>query len=82
VHWRVRRDPRRHFVVVSAISGPYVLAHELGHYFGNPEHSQIPGNLMSYLHTEAVPVLDSEQRQRVLATLQQLLTQGELEPTP
>jgi len=82
VHWRVRRDPRLHFVVVSAISGPYVLAHELGHYFGNPEHSQTPGNLMSYLHTEAVPMLDSEQRERVWATLQRMLTQRELEPAP
>jgi hypothetical protein len=82
VHWRVRRDPSRHFVVVSAISGPYVLAHELGHYFGNPEHSQTPGNLMSYTHTEAVPVLDPEQRERVWVTLRRMLAQGELEPPP
>jgi hypothetical protein len=78
VHWRVRSDKQRHFVIVSAISGPYVLAHELGHFLGNPEHSDVPGNLMSYQHTEAVPVLDAAQRERVAHTVAALFASGEL----
>jgi len=90
VHWHVRveargssarepsNDKRRHFVILSAISGPYVLAHELGHFLGNPEHSDVPGNLMSYQHTEAVPVLDMAQRERVAHTVAALFASGEL----
>jgi hypothetical protein len=78
VHWRVRNQRQRHFVIVSAISGPYVLAHELGHFFGNPEHSDVPGNLMSYQQTDAVPVLDPDQRNNVARTLESLFSSGEL----
>jgi hypothetical protein len=80
VHWHVRKEPSKHFVIVSAISGPYVLAHELGHFLGNPEHSDTPGNLMSYQHTEEVPVLDEVQKQHVLRTLDMLFQTGELTP--
>jgi hypothetical protein len=78
VHWRVRNNKQHHFVILSAISGPYVLAHELGHFLGNPEHSDVPGNLMSYQHTEAVPVLDAAQRERVAHTVSALFASGEL----
>jgi hypothetical protein len=78
VHWRVRKDPRRHFVVVSAIAFPWVLAHELGHFLGNPQHSDVPGNLMSYERTDAVPFLDDAQQTRVLQTLAALFESGEL----
>ena len=78
VHWHVRSEPRQHFVIVSAISGPYVLAHELGHFFGNPEHSDTPGNLMSYQHTDEVPRLDEAQRERVVHTLDKLFETREL----
>jgi hypothetical protein len=47
VHWRRRRDRRVHYVIVSTRAWPTTLAHELGHYFGNP-HSRTPNNLMSY----------------------------------
>jgi len=90
VHWRVRVEARgssarerkqnrtRHFVIVSAISGPYVLAHELGHFLGNPEHSDVAGNLMSYQYTDQVPVLDAAQRERVARTVAALFASGEL----
>lgn len=78
VHWRVRGNRRRHFVIVSAISGPYVLAHELGHFLGNQEHSDVPGNLMSYQQTDAVPVLDPPQRDNVARTVARLFARGEL----
>ena len=77
VHWHVRGS-RKHLVIVSAISGPYVLAHELGHFLGNPEHSDVAGNLMSYQHTDQVPVLDMLQRQRVKQTVEALFRTKEL----
>lgn len=80
VHWRARRARHRHFVIVSKIAGSYVLAHELGHYFGNPQHSQVPGNLMSYTRRAPPPFLDDEQVRRVRATLARLRETGELVP--
>ncbi|HEX6246040.1 MAG TPA: hypothetical protein VFZ61_34185 [Polyangiales bacterium] len=78
VHWRVRSEPRRHLVILSAKAGPHVLAHELGHFFGNPAHSQTPGNLMSYTPTEALPWLDPAQIARVQASAARMLAEGEL----
>lgn len=46
VHWRSRLDRSRRFVIVSTISPPKVLAHELGHFFGLP-HSQYPESIMN-----------------------------------
>lgn len=80
VHWRVRGNRQRHFVIVSAISGPYVMAHELGHFLGNPEHSDVPGNLMSYQQTGEVPVLNATQREHVARTVASLFASGELRP--
>jgi hypothetical protein len=78
VHWHERRKSGVHFVIVSRISGPYVLAHELGHYFGNPLHSDVAGNLMSYTPGEGPPSLDEAQRARVRTTLTRMLASGEL----
>ena len=47
VHWRSRLAPSGHYVILSRICGPTVLAHELGHFYGNG-HSLTPGNIMSY----------------------------------
>ncbi len=80
VHWHPRHTRGGSFVIISKISGPYVLAHELGHYFGNPQHSEILGNLMSYERTEAPPFLDSAQIARVRATLASLLNAGQIVP--
>ena len=47
VHWRRRANRAHRCVILSAAAGPTVLAHELGHYFGNP-HTQVVDNVMSY----------------------------------
>jgi hypothetical protein len=80
VHWRVRAQPSRHFVIVSAISGPYVLAHELGHFFGHAAHSSVRDNLMSYDQSGAVPFLDPVQRAGMSATAARMRASGELGP--
>jgi hypothetical protein len=64
VHWRPAGRPGVHFVVVRANAGPIVLAHELGHYFGNP-HSSTPGNVMSYDRGEGPPFFDALQGRRI-----------------
>lgn len=64
VHWRPARMPGAHFVVVSQIAREFVLAHELGHYFGLP-HSPTPGNLMSYEWGDSPPTLDRDQLRRI-----------------
>ncbi len=70
VHWRSRRGGpgpggnRRHFVILSSIAGPTVLAHELGHFFGNP-HSPTPGNIMSYSRGSGPPFFDAQQLRRI-----------------
>jgi hypothetical protein len=78
VHWRVRKDAARHFVIVSAISGPYVLAHELGHFLGNQAHSDVRDNLMSYDQSGVVPVLSPLQVNIVQTTLAGMFASGEL----
>jgi hypothetical protein len=78
VHWHPRPRPQDSFLIVSKISKPYVLAHELGHLLGNPEHSKTPGNLMSYAWTVDPPFLDAAQIQRVRSALAGLLKSGKL----
>jgi len=82
VHWHPRPAPRKSFLIVSRISKPYVLAHELGHMFGNPQHSQVPGNLMSYERAEGPPFLDEDQIRRVRRTLAALVKEGAIVPLP
>lgn len=80
VHWRPRGDgyPRgAHFVIVSSIAGPTVLAHELGHYFGNG-HSDVPGNIMSYERGDVPPFFDEAQAARIRAYARRFLRRGEL----
>jgi hypothetical protein len=80
VHWHSRAYPGTHYVVLSSIAGPDVLAHELGHFLGNPKHSDTPGNLMSYQRTEALPFLDAAQALRVQRSVRAYLRTGELHP--
>lgn len=75
VHWRPAGRPGAHFVVVSAISGPTVLAHELGHYFGNP-HSATPGNIMSYDRGQVPPFFDDAQARRIARSAQRFARTG------
>jgi hypothetical protein len=78
VHWHSENFAGAHYVILSAISEPDVLAHELGHYLGNPRHSEVAGNLMSYLRGEGLPVLDAAQQRRVRRTLRAYRKSGEL----
>lgn len=82
VHWRPRGKADRSFLIVSKISKPWVLAHELGHFFGNREHSAVPGNLMSYAWTVDPPFLDATQIERVKRTLATLQKSGRVVPLP
>lgn len=80
VHWRSQTHAGAHYVIVSSIAGPNVLAHELGHYLGNHRHSEVPGNLMSYVAGEGLPVLDAAQQKRLARTVREQLKSGELRP--
>ena len=82
VHWHAQSRPGRHYVILSSIAGLNVFAHELGHFLGNPEHSQVVGNLMSYEHTDALPVLDAAQLERLERALAGYLRRGELRLLP
>ncbi len=82
VHWRPRGEEYArgsHFVIVSRIAGPTVLAHELGHFFGNP-HSDVPGNIMSYDRGEVPPFFDRAQGQRIRFEARRFVRTGELVP--
>ena len=84
VHWRPRGVGARegaHFVIISSVAGPTVLAHELGHYFGNP-HSPTPGNIMSYERGEVPPFFDDAQSTRIRASAQRFLRDRELVRAP
>jgi hypothetical protein len=78
VHWHSRSYPGVHYVILSSIAGPDVLAHELGHYLGNPKHSETPGNLMSYLRGDVPPFLDDAQVKRMTRTIRGYVKSGEL----
>ena len=75
VHWHA---PAAHFVILSSIAGPNVLAHELGHFLGNPAHSETAGNLMSYLPGPGLPVLDAPQLRKMQRAIRGYFARGEL----
>lgn len=77
VHWRTETDA--HFVVLTSIGPRTTLAHELGHFFGNREHSTIAGNIMSYTHGE-LPWFDEVQAKRIRRFARRFLRSGELVP--
>jgi hypothetical protein len=80
VHWRSRSHRGSHFIVLSSAAGRDVLAHELGHYLGNPGHADGPDNLMSYARTRPDPILDDGQLARMRAAIARYLRSGELRP--
>ena len=81
VHWRTRGSHRVHFVIVAADAWPTTLAHELGHFFGNP-HTRSSGNLMSYEGRSESSAFDAAQGRRIAAHLRRFLRSGEIRPLP
>ncbi len=77
VHWHLRADRRRHCIILSSIAAPQVLAHELGHFFGNG-HSEVTDNLMSYSRANGPLFLDAAQVAQVRRTLKSYLHSREL----
>jgi hypothetical protein len=76
VHWRARRARNVHYVILSRRAWPTTLAHELGHYFGNP-HSRTPNNLMSYDRDGTTPpFFDAGQLARIRAHARRYLRAG------
>ena len=65
-------------MILSTLGDPDVLAHELGHYLGNAEHSETPGNLMSYERGHVPPFLDATQLGRMERALHKYFSSGEL----
>ena len=77
VHWRPAASPGKRFIIVSKVAGPTVLAHELGHYFGNP-HTTTLNNLMSYARKGGDVFLNPAQIARTKATARSILRSGEV----
>jgi hypothetical protein len=84
VHWRPAGHPGAHLVIVSARADADVLAHELGHFFGNREHPDTPGNIMSYRATPpgTLPFFDAAQKTRMRRFLRNFLRTSEIVPVP
>lgn len=79
VHWYGARDGAPvHFVIVSAAAKERVLAHELGHFFGNHKHSEVLGNVMSYAQDERPPTFDDAQLKRIRRSFAAFRRSGEL----
>ena len=56
---------KRRYIVLSSTAKPSVLAHELGHFFGNG-HTQVVNNLMSYDRDGGEVFLDLQQKGRIV----------------
>ncbi|HVJ93470.1 MAG TPA: hypothetical protein VM580_26895 [Labilithrix sp.] len=67
----------RRFIVVSRTAAPRVLAHELGHFFGNP-HSPVMNNLMSYSRDGSPVFLDARQSSTIENMTTRFLDTGRL----
>jgi len=78
VHWRYRQDRSQHYIILSRLGGLGVLAHELGHFLGNPRHSTEAGNVMSYEWGRGLPTFSRDQAVRIRRYLSEALSQGEI----
>jgi len=76
VAWTQRTTGAR-FIILSAAAPRTVLAHELGHFFGNG-HSSVADNLMSYTRTGGKVFLDDAQVARVHTFAAKFLAAGRL----
>ena len=78
VAWTSRAPaPPARFIILSAVAPPKVLAHELGHFFGNG-HTDVPDNLMSYTRTGAPVFFDDAQIERTRSFAERFLATGRL----
>jgi hypothetical protein len=77
VHWHAPSGA--HYLIVVAAAPTTVLAHELGHYFGNP-HSHVADNVMSYERTGAPVFFDADQGKRIASKARSYVRSGELVP--
>ena len=78
VTWDSRTNPVRRYVILTNDAMESSLAHELGHYFGVPEHSATKNNLMSYDREDALVLLDDGQKARIRAGAERLAKSGTL----
>lgn len=77
VAWTSKPTNKR-FLILSGAAFPTVLAHELGHFFGNG-HTTVADNLMSYVRTGDRRVfLDDAQVERVQSFSERFLATGRL----
>jgi hypothetical protein len=76
VAWTSKPNGKR-FLILSAIAPRTVLAHELGHFFGNG-HTDVPDNLMSYSRTGGRVFLDETQIERTHTFADRFLATGRL----
>jgi hypothetical protein len=80
VHWRPHGRRHLHYVILSAVAGETTLAHELGHFFGNP-HSATPNAIMSYERDgTAVPFFEDGELRRIRRYARRFLRDEELVP--
>ncbi|CAN5737027.1 hypothetical protein BH09MYX1_BH09MYX1_18210 [soil metagenome] len=73
VTWDSRVAPLRRYIILTRGARESSLAHELGHFFGIPEHSATKNNLMSYDRDDALVFLDDAQNTRIRAGAARLL---------
>jgi hypothetical protein len=76
VAWTSRPGAKR-FLILSAAAPPKVLAHELGHFFGNG-HTDVPDNLMSYTRTGGSVFLDALQIAKIREFSGRFMASGRL----
>jgi hypothetical protein len=81
VHWHSGTRKGAHYIILAAsFGGEDVLAHELGHFLGNPQHSETPGNIMSYQRGPMLPFFDAAQQRKIEGALRGYLVRRELRP--
>jgi hypothetical protein len=76
VAWTSKPTNKR-FLILSGEAFPKVLAHELGHFFGNA-HTVVPDNLMSYVRAGGPVFLDDTQVERIQSFAERFLASGRL----